>query len=102
MLKFKKKLYHKQYEKLINILIEQSEDIIFFLNGTKIYNSINKTKVAVDFCQEYQKGYRNRQKLGKSVDFDPIMNKNRDNLRKFKQIWIDESTKKRNMIAKEV
>jgi hypothetical protein len=30
------------------------------------------------------------------MDFDSILNKNKDNLKKYNMLWIDESTKKLN------
>lgn len=64
-----KRPLHKEYCKLINNLIEESDDFIFFLNATRIYNCVQKTKMAVEYSQSYEKKYRYEVKVNKK---DPI------------------------------
>lgn len=55
LLKSKKKPYHREYAKIINNLIEVNEDAVFFMSGHQVFNAVEKTETAVDFCQNYER-----------------------------------------------
>lgn len=83
-----KKPHHQYYEHLINALIEESDEPIFFPWPQKTTKINEKSRRAIEKSMEYERHYRKHKKNvgAQTTDLDALFNRYRRNLQKYKEV----------------